>query len=285
MTGEMLFDAMSGIRDEYILEAADAPRVSAFPRRARRFAAAVAALFLLSVLLPNLNGNIARALQNLPVVGAYFSAITFREYHYEDDTHDADAVFPAVSGGEETAAVNGEIAALAERLISDFEARVADKTNQTPSALTVTYDVVTDNDLYYTLRVNVLLESADSYAYQKYFTIRKTDAQEVTLASLYGGADYTSVLSEEVLAQMEDRMAADSSLSYYIPLDDPEEPGDYFSTIAADQDFYFNDDANLVLVFGKGDIAPMYMGIQEFIIPEEITNVLSRATLIPAGEQ
>lgn len=40
--------------------------------------------------------------------------------------------------------------------------------------------------------------------------------------------------------------------------------------IDPDQNFYFDAQGNLVLVFGKYDVAPGYMGTPEFTIPRDM---------------
>ena len=39
-----------------------------------------------------------------------------------------------------------------------------------------------------------------------------------------------------------------------------------------DQSFYVNADGELVIAFDEGDVAPMYMGSQEFVIPKSVTD-------------
>ena len=43
-----------------------------------------------------------------------------------------------------------------------------------------------------------------------------------------------------------------------------------FRQIAEDQNFYFNADGDLVIVFGKYEVAPGYMGCPEFTIPLQV---------------
>ena len=60
-----------------------------------------------------------------------------------------------------------------------------------------------------------------------------------------------------------ERMAADDSLYYY-----KDEEG-AFTSIRDDQPFYINAQGHVVVVFEKYEIAPGYMGIQEFeVLPE-----------------
>ena len=68
-------------------------------------------------------------------------------------------------------------------------------------------------------------------------------------------------LSGEVRRQMEEQSGADDAKTYF-----PEE----FTAIDPEQNFYFDRDGNLVLVFDQHTIAPGYMGMPEFTIPAEV---------------
>ena len=88
----------------------------------------------------------------------------------------------------------------------------------------------------------------------------------VTLKDLFReDADYVTALSDEVRRQMEERMAEDRETSYF-----PEE----FTAIGPEQNFYFNTDGDLVLVFDEYTIAPGSMGMPEFTIPSDVYETL-----------
>lgn len=62
----------------------------------QRWAASVAALLCISIIIPNLSPGAASVFRNLPVVGPYFRAVTFRAYEYSDDTADAYVEQPVI---------------------------------------------------------------------------------------------------------------------------------------------------------------------------------------------
>ena len=74
-----------------------------------------------------------------------------------------------------------------------------------------------------------------------------------------------TVLSGEVRRQMEERMAENTGASCF-----PEE----FTAIGPEQNFYFNTDGDLVLVFDEYTIAPGSMGMPEFTIPSDVYETL-----------
>ena len=79
--------------------------------------------------------------------------------------------------------------------------------------------------------------------------------------------EYSDVLTQEVRRQMEARMAADSGASYF-----PEE----LTEIGPEQNFYFNESGELVLVLDEYTIAPGSMGMPEFTIPAEVYETLRK---------
>ena len=79
------------------------------------------------------------------------------------------------------------------------------------------------------------------------------------------GADYKQIVDESVEKQIKERMENDENSSYFTK----EEGG--FSGIKDEyQDFYINENKKAVIVFQKYEIAPGYMGIQNFEIPNDL---------------
>ena len=66
---------------------------------------------------------------------------------------------------------------------------------------------------------------------------------------------------QQVLRQMEEQMAQDESKAYFT---------DQFTAIDPEQNFYWNADGDLVLVFDEYSIAAGYMGMPEFVIPASV---------------
>ena len=69
-----------------------------------------------------------------------------------------------------------------------------------------------------------------------------------------------AIANAQIKAQMEERMAADQNASYF----DAEMGG--FTTITAETPFYINQASHPVITFEKCEIAPGFMGQQEFEI-------------------
>ncbi len=80
--------------------------------------------------------------------------------------------------------------------------------------------------------------------------------------------DYIAKLSENIAEQMKERNREIGEEVYWI--NNTDIPAWNFIQIAENQNFYFNNDGNLVIVFDEYQVAPGYMGNPEFIIPANI---------------
>ncbi len=234
------------------------------PYRWTAWAAAVLALF---IAVPNVSPAAAAAMKDLPVLGAIVRVVTFRNYVYDDGFHSADVSVPELEGGQAAQTVNEQVRDYTDRLIGRFEETCeAELGREGYLGLDVTSAVVTDSDDWFTLRIDAVETQASGYQFSRFYHIDKATGRPVMLKDLFReDADYSAALSEEVRRQMEARMAADSDASYF-----PEE----LTEIGPDQNFYFNEDGELVLVFDEYTIAPGSMGMPEFAIPTDVYEIL-----------
>ena len=278
MNKTKMAEAMGEIDDRYVLEADMAPARAShltFPRAAR-WAVGIAALLSISVLVPNVSSQAAETLGNLPVVGAYFRLVTFRDWDYEDASHsasvhvenvEADGAETGSAAAEAASNINLDMNLITDQLMTEFKAQVqADGY----SALDISTDVVTDSDRYYVVKLSTFVSEADGYQESHYYTIDKTTGEEVTLQFLFAGTgtDYITAVSDEIKWQMRENHEKDSNKTYW--LDDPLLGDQNFTSITDSTQFYINADGHLVIAFAEGDVAPMSMGEQEFIMPNSI---------------
>ncbi|MCI6469215.1 MAG: RsiV family protein [Lachnospiraceae bacterium] len=278
-------------------------------RRSAWIAAAAAVIMLIA--LPNTNMQIAHAMENIPVLGGFFRLVTVRQYNYSDENHDAEVELAQISYGEDTGegAPVGEVAVGAaapegtvvgsvegagqedaeaklsedgvKEINQDMEATVEELIRQFEDTLSeegyhglhVTQEVVTDNALYYTVKLSVLETEASGYEHNQFYTIAKQTGNVVTLEDLFAeGSDYISAISENIKTQMKEQMAADEGVIYFLDNDDM--PEFNFQGITEQTNFYFNERGELVIAFDEYEVAPGSMGAPEFVIPQEVTAAL-----------
>ena len=230
-------------------------------RRAPRWGLWMAAALALFIAVPNASPVAAAALADVPVLGTIVELVTFRSWTYDDGHASADVTVPELDGSAAAREVSDQVRAYTDQLIGQFQTD-CEALGEGYKSLDVTSSVVTDSDSWFTLRVDAVETQASGYQFSRFYHIDKATGQVVTLRDLFReDADYVTPLSEEVRRQMEQRMAADESVRYF-----PEE----FSAIDPEQNFYFNGEGELVLVFDEYTVAPGSMGMPEFTIPAEV---------------
>ena len=266
---------------------------------------AVAAAAVVMIALPNTNIQIAHAMGNIPLLGGFFRLVTVRQYNYSDENHNAEVELAQINYGEDAGegapvgevaaapegtaagsvegvgqeaavanlsedgveAVNQNMEATVEELIRQFEDTLSEEGYH---GLHVSQEVVTDNERYYTVKLSVLETEASGYENNQFYTIDKQTGNVVTLEDLFvEGSDYISAISENIKTQMQEQMAADEGVIYFLDNDDM--PEFNFQGITEQTNFYFNEKDELVIAFDEYEVAPGSMGEPEFVIPQEVT--------------
>jgi len=231
-------------------------------------AAAMAAI----VIMANASPVTANAMEEIPVLGAIAKVVTFRTFEDANNNHEAKIDIPKVSINEkDNVKVNRSIEEYANQLIAEYEKQVAgDQAGDGHYSVTSSYDVVTDNDKYLSLRINTTVVMASGAESVKIFTIDKETGNVVSLKDLMKDkADYITAISDNIKKQMEEQMAADDSKMYFY--NTGEDSVDEFKQITGDESFYFNANGEIVIAFDEYEVAPGYMGAVEFTIPKDVT--------------
>lgn len=259
-------------------------------RRAGTIAAWVAAAALLAiVILPNTSENVAYAMAKIPVLGTVIKAVTIREYSYEGERFEAkidevrlEQEVPADTEGnpaadisanevtektnESIAVINESIEEMTDRLIKQFEEQAA--AGESYGGVYVGHEVMTDTDRWFTLKIDVAEVAGSGVQYQYYYHIDKTTGEIASLKDVFKeGVDYVTPISENIIKQMKEEMAEDDMKFYWV--DEDSEIGWCFEKIKEDQNFYFNEQGQLVICFDEYEVAPGYMGLVEFAIEDE----------------
>lgn len=259
----------------------------------KRTGISMAAAVMLAILIPNMNAGIAMAMEKIPVIGSIVRVVTFGRYDFEDDSHDAKVEIPQVeietpdkqeeitnteysadtqTGNikESADSINKDIEDYINPIVDEFKKSIEEEYHK---ALDITYEVVTDTENWFTLRIDVLEIEASGYQYSKYYHIDKVTGERAELKDIFKtDADYITVISENIKIQMREQMAADEGKMYFIDIEDI--PVENFDKINENQNFYFNTNGELVIAFDEYEAAPGYMGAVQFTIPKEVTDDL-----------
>ena len=265
-------------------------------------AAAAAVVIAAFVILPNTSASVAHAMENIPILGKLVEVVTFRDYQYEDERNHADIEIPelvpqtfqqdevvsqetgeALTQEENTEAVqenlkktteeiNAEIQKITSQIMEEFEGNLQYEWGY--QDVMVKSEVISTTQDYFTLKL-ICYQGAGSGAEWDYFyTIDLNTGERLQLKDLFKeGVDYITPISENIKTQMREQMAADDMKHYWV---DDEIEGLNFKQITDETSFYLNEAGNIVISFNEGDVAPMYMGCVEFVIPNEVVGEIRK---------
>ena len=185
-----------------------------------RVAGAVAAVFLITSILANTSKSISYAMENIPVLGNVFKAVTFREYHYEDDKHIADVNVSKLEVNSEgnkhremeTVAdkVNADLDKYTEQYISQFKSDINKDGYQ---SLKISSEIVSESDQYFVFKLTAIQTEADSHEVSRFYTIDLNSGQQIELKDLFkDGSNYVDLINDSIKSQMREQMKADENI-------------------------------------------------------------------------
>lgn len=220
----------------------------------------------------NISPAFADVVSDIPIVGNIVKLVTVKNYTLKKNNVEADIKVPAIEGLEnkqleenlnEEFIKNGK--KIYEELIEEFPS-----INNQMKYVGSDYKIKADNDSFLSIEIIKEEIQASSYTTKKHYTIDKNKQIVLTLPMLFEGDNYIEEISNDIKAQMIENMKKDSNLTYFLEADENEEVIDSFDKIKENQDFYINNNGNLVICFDQYEVAPGYMGTLEFIISDKI---------------
>ena len=225
------------------------------------------------MLLVNASPTFAQAVSNVPVLGSLARVFTVTEYTIEDREHLIDVRLPALDmegNSDLEQRINTEIQTRIDQVLQEAEDRAretkaafvatgGDPDEFMPIIISVDYEIKCQNDQYLSFIITKTETLASAYSEYYAYNIDLQAGKELTLKDVLG-PDYMELANEAVREGIAQR-AQDPDNVYF----EPGEGG--FESIDEDQTFYLNQEGNAVVVFEKYEIAPGYMGMQEFEIP------------------
>lgn len=232
----------------------------------KRTGVTAAALVLTFGIAVNASPVVAQAMDGIPVIGSIARVVTIRNYNESTDNGMmADISVPQIDGN---VAANAEMDAYAKELIARYEKEVVAQLGQEEDhyALESSYEVVSDNDKYVSIRINTVETMASGAEFVKIFTVDKATGQTVSLKDYLNSPEKLEAVSQNIKDQMAAQMAEDEGKVYFTE----GEPGG-FTGLTGDENFYLNEAGELVIVFGEYEVAPGYMGTVSFTIPKDVT--------------
>ena len=232
-------------------------------------ASAACFVFIILFLLPNVSVTYAQALEQLPVIGDLVRVVTIRNYYYDDNHWKMDINIPQIESEDSKSVdyINKDVSELTTALINRFYEDLEINGNKGYGSLNVDYEVVTNTDSWFTLKLTVCQTAASSNTYFKFYHIDKNQGKIVELGDLFNTDKFSDILVAEIKMQMQEQMANDENISYWI---NNSGIGEEFATVSADDNFYWNENGDLVIIFDKYEVGPGSMGTPEFVIDKGV---------------
>ncbi len=219
--------------------------------------------------------TLAYAVSDIPVLGSAVKIITFGRFEVKDDGFEANVVTPKIEGlldKELEEKLNKEFKENADAVISAFESDVKALKEEFGDEETIhmgidaNYTVRTDNDKILSIDSYITNTSGSSSTTHKFYNIDKKTGELLTLKGMFkDNSDYVTPISEYIVAEM--KKENEKGTGYYW-VDD--EVMENFEKIKNDQNFFINENGNLVICFDKYEVAAGAQGCPEFEIPNNI---------------
>ena len=231
--------------------------------------AAACFVFIAIFLLPNVSVAYAQALEQIPVIGDIVRVVTVRNYFYDDDKHEMNIYVPQIEGEDSNAVdyINQDVSDFTTALVNQFYKDLEITGNNGYGSIHVDYEVITNTDRWFTLKLSVSETAASSNAYFKFYHIDKKQGKIVELGDLFNTDNFSDILLEEIKKQMQEQMENDENISYWI---NNSGIGEDFASVSADHNFYWNENGDLVIIFDKYEVGPGSMGTPEFVIDKGV---------------
>ena len=243
-------------------------------RVVRRSLATLASCCACFVLLVNVSPVFARAVYEMPVLGSLARVVTVKQYAIEDKDHLIDVRLPALENTGNTdleqrinleiqTRINGVLAEAEDRARQTREAYVATggaEEDFIPIIISVDYEIKCQNERCLSFILTKTETIASAYTEIYCYNIDLETGKELTLQDVLGPG-YREIANAAVRTEI-DRRIREEGAGYFDGTDGVEG----FQSVTDGQLFYINGAGNPVVLFEKYEIAPGYMGTQEFEI-------------------
>lgn len=232
-------------------------------------AAAACFVFITLFVLPNVSVAYAQTLEQIPVIGDIVRVVTIRNYFYADDKHEMNIDVPQIEGEDSEAVdyINKDVSELTTALVNQFYKDLEIDGNNGYGSIHVDYEATTNTDRWFTLKLSVSETVASSNTYFEFYHIDKKQGKIVELGDLFNTDKFSDILVAEIKMQMQEQMANDENISYWI---NNSGIGEEFASVGADHNFYWNESGDLVIIFDKYEVGPGSIGTPEFVIDKGV---------------
>ncbi|MEG2199528.1 MAG: DUF3298 domain-containing protein [Anaerovorax sp.] len=241
-------------------------------------AAALAVLTGSFAVAANASPSFAQSMSGVPILGSLVKVFTGEQVATKDKVANVDIKVPAVEGIEDKAfqkSLNQEISHKMNGVAEDAKKVAAEnkkawletggvESEYTPVDIIIDYEVKSISDKTLSFVVYKTETSASAYYENFHYNIDLTTNKEIKLDEALKnqlGEGYVAIASKQITDEIAKR-SQEENATYW----DGSDGQEGFQTITGKENFYINQNGNVVIEFNKYEIAPGYMGIQDFEI-------------------
>ncbi len=237
----------------------------------------VACIFLTFVFMINVNSSFATSVSEIPIIGDVAKVFTIKEVNEEDKTKLINAKIPALENTGNTELekrINYEIMLKMNEVLKEAEERAADykeavietggdEEDYQPINIQIDYKVGYSSDKVVSFMISKSETLASAYTERYFYNIDIETGKKLNLRDVLGN-DYKEIVNKTIYKEIEERSKNPDNV--YLTADE----GGFDGIENEYQNFYINSDGKVVIIFEKYEIAPGYMGTQEFVIDKQI---------------
>ena len=233
-----------------------------------------ATIFLCFTAALNYSETFAASAAEIPVIGTISRVLTFRSYEKKDEDKEIHVELPQIADTDLEAApkqmiedINREIEEIMGAYEAEYkkafldtggtEAEFAEKNIKVDAS----YEIKYENDKILSFVITANENWCGAYDVQYAYNLDMINGKNLTLKDMLG-ENYIETVNKGIRKQMEERMKADSNLTYW----DGSNGITGFQGVDENTKFYIGKNGNPVIVFDKYEIAPGAFGRQEFEI-------------------
>lgn len=215
---------------------------------------------LIFVLIINIKPNIVYAVESTPLLGKLVKVVSIRNY-FKLFNNEIDINKPQINYDENVdnllnTDINGFIEKIMDKFYSEFNV-------ENHNSIKVSYNVLTNNDKWFTMKINVLEISASSNYYYKIYHIDKIKNKIICLKDLFVNDGFKKIILDEIKRQMLIEMQRNESITYYLD-------SNFTNELNDNQNFYFNENNNIVIIYNKYEVSPGSIGTPQFEIDKKL---------------
>lgn len=249
-------------------------------------AAAAAALFFFFTVGLNTSESFAMEMSRLPVIGTIARVLTIRSYETTEENTTTKVEIPEVqveTPVEEVQNVVTDVNAKIQSLVDEYTAQkhaeiakykeaflesggTEEEWQERSIDVNVNYAIKHQSDTTLSLLVDAWISWFNFEEEQHFYNIDLVTGKELTLVDLFGEDAYEYV-EEYVLQQMNKMIAEDPENIVFWGVNEEEDLRSEFIGVDETTSFYINADGNVVIFYQEYEVAPGFMGSQEFLIP------------------